>query len=49
MKMSDYLRWLWNNPQAGQSPYKMFEGVMKPEGKDSAGNLIYVYDKSRTI
>lgn len=49
MSMAEYMRWLWNNPQAGQSPYTMFEGVMKPEGKDENGNLIYVYDKTKTI
>lgn len=49
MSMADYMRWLWNNPQAGQSPYKMFEGVMKPSGKDENGNIIYAYDKDRTL
>ena len=49
MTMAQYMRWLWNNPQAGQSPYTMFEGVMKPQGKDDNGDLIYIYDKSRTI
>lgn len=49
MSMAEYMRWLWNNPQAGQSPYKMFEGIMKPEGKDAEGNLIYVYDNTRTL
>lgn len=49
MSMANYMRWLWNNPQAGQSPYKLFEGVMKPIGKDANGDLIYQYDKSRTI
>ena len=49
MSMADYMRWLWNNPQSGQSPYKLFEGVLLPSGKDEAGNLIYIYDKSRTI
>ena len=48
MTMANYLRWLWNNPQSGQSPYKMFEGVMYPDGKDEEGNLIYHYDKRRT-
>lgn len=43
MSMAEYMRWLWNNPQAGQSPYKMFEGAMKPSGKDANGNLIYEY------
>lgn len=49
MTMAEYMRWLWNNPQNGQSPYTMFEGVMKPNGKDENGDLIYVYDKQRTI
>ena len=49
MSMAEYMRWLWNNPQAGQSPYKMFEGVMKPQGKDQDGNIIYVYDEGRTL
>lgn len=49
MTMAQYMRWLWNNPQAGQSPYKMFEGVMRPDGEDENGDLIYYYDKKRTI
>lgn len=38
-----YLRWLWNNPQAGQSPYKLFEGIITPNGQDENGDLIYFY------
>lgn len=49
MSMAEYMRWLWNNPQAGQSPYKMFEGVMHPAAKDANGNIIYKYNKQRTI
>lgn len=49
MSMAEYLRYLWNNPQMGQSPYKMFEGVMRPDGADEDGNLIYYYDKTKTI
>lgn len=49
MSMAEYMRWLWNNPQAGQSPYKMFEGVMQPSGKDDNGNIIYTYNQDRTI
>ena len=49
MTMAMYMRWLWNNPQAGQSPYTMFEGVMKPQGKDENGDIIYIFDKERTI
>ena len=44
MSMAGYMRWLWNNPQAGQNPYKMFEGVIIPVGKDEEGNLIYKYN-----
>lgn len=56
MSMANYMRWLWNNPQAGQSPYKMFEGVMAPMTnehgefvKDNEGNLVYIYHKERTL
>lgn len=49
MSMAAYMRWLWNNPQAGQSPYFMFEGVMRPEGKDEDGDIIYVYVPEKTI
>lgn len=45
MTMARYLRWLWNNPQDGQSPYNMFEGIMIPDGKDEQGNIIYKYNK----
>lgn len=41
--MADYLRWLWNSPSAGQSPYEMFGGIVVPDGKDEEGNLIYKY------
>jgi len=43
MSMVDYLRYLWNNPQCGQSPYKLFEGVIVPTVKDDNGDLIYEY------
>ena len=49
MSMADYMRWLWNNPQAGQSPYKLFEGVLQPVGKDAEGNIIYKYNTARTF
>lgn len=44
MTMADYMKWLWNNPQSGQSPYKLFEGALTPVDKDSEGNLIYEYN-----
>ena len=49
MTMADYMRWLWNSPSAGQSPYNMFEGVMAPVGRDENGDLIYKYDGSVSI
>jgi len=45
--MIEYLRWLWNNPKAGQSPYRMFEGILKPSKVDEEGNLIYEWDATR--
>lgn len=45
--MYDYMRWLWNTPSAGQSPYRLFEGVLVPTTKDSENNLVYQYDGSR--
>jgi hypothetical protein len=49
MSMAEYMRWIWNNPQTGQNPYKMFEGVMRPDGEDENGDLIYVYDGKKSI
>lgn len=49
MSMREYLRYLWNNPKAGQSPYTMFGGVMKPAGRDARGDLVYVWDKTKTF
>lgn len=49
MTMKDYLRYLWNNPKRGQSPYKIFECVLKPDGVDADGNIIYKYDSSHTF
>lgn len=49
MTMRDYLRYLWNDPKAGQSPYRMFEGVMRPNGYDENGDIIYIYDQTRTF
>lgn len=47
MSMADYMQYLWNNPQNGQSPYKLFEGVLVPNGKDKEGNLVYGYNEKR--
>ena len=45
--MYDYLRYVWNHPNVGQSPYRMFEGIIKPIGLDADGDIIYEWDESR--
>lgn len=49
MTMKDYLRYLWNAPKRGQSPYKIFERVLIPNGYDEEGNIIYIYNKGVTF
>lgn len=48
MSMANYMRWLWNNPQSGQSPYKLFEGVLTPSGEDEEGNIIYKFNPNKS-
>lgn len=47
MTMADYMKWLWNNPQSGQSPYKLFEGALVPQGYDENRNIIYKYNGAK--
>lgn len=49
MTMKDYLKYLWNNPKRGQSPYHLFERVLKPNGLDEDGNIIYKYNQEVTF
>lgn len=49
MTMKDYLRYLWNEPSKGQSPYKIFAGVLIPDGYDEDKNIVYRYNKSVTF
>lgn len=49
LTMKEYLRYLWNDPTQGQGPFKMFGGIMKPNGLDEDGNIVYVYDQSKTF
>lgn len=44
MTMKDFLRYLWNAPRMGQSPYKIFERVLVPNGIDANGDIIYRYN-----
>lgn len=47
--MKDYLRYLWNSPKRGQSPYKLFERVLIPSGVDLNGDIIYKYNEDVTF
>lgn len=49
MTMKDYLRNTWNNPLAGQSPYKMFGKILQPDGIDENGDTIYRFHPEYTI
>lgn len=49
MSMKDYLRYLWNTPKRGQSPYKIFERVLVPDGYDENGDIIYRYNNDVTF
>ncbi len=49
MTMTEYMRYLWNNPQRGQSPYKMYEGILVPDGTDEDGNIVYKYNASVSL
>ena len=49
MTMKDYLHYLWNNPKRGQSPYKLFERVLMPDGLDDNGDIIYKYNEGVTF
>lgn len=49
MTMKEYLRYLWNAPRRGQSPYKIFERVLIPDGYDENGDIIYKYNNDVTF
>lgn len=49
MTMNDYLRYLWNSPRRRQSPYTMFGGVMRPDGRDENGDIIYRWNPAKTF
>ena len=48
MTVKQYLRYLWNAPRMGQSPYHLFERVLKPNGIDENGDIIYKYNEDVT-
>lgn len=45
--MYDYIKDIWNHPNNGQSPYKMYEGILKPIGVDENGDVVYEYNKTK--
>jgi DNA repair photolyase len=49
MTMKDFLHYLWNDPTQGQSPYKIFAGVLVPDGLDEDKNIIYRYNPGVTF
>lgn len=49
MTMKDFLHYLWNSPQKGQSPYKQFGKVLIPDGVDKNGDIIYRYNEKATF
>lgn len=36
---------VWNSPNVGQSPYKYFGGILKPDRLDKNGDVVYKYDE----
>jgi len=45
--LKDYMHYLWNNPKEYCSPYRLFEGVLKPARLDSDGNVVYKFNTER--
>lgn len=42
--MFDYIHYNWNNVNSLHGPYKYFAGVLLPDGRDGAGDVIYRYN-----
>lgn len=49
MTMKDYMRYLWNAPKRAQSPYKLFEKALTPDGIDNNNDIIYKYNQAITF
>lgn len=45
--LADYVHNAWNNPKNAKSPFKYFEGVLYPVGKDKHGDVIYKYNSKK--
>ena len=49
MTMDEVLKYLWNTPKSERSPYKLFDKVLIPDGRDEEGNIIYKYNEDVTF
>lgn len=49
LSMKEYMRYIWNNPARGQSPYKIFAGALVPDGYDENHDIIYKYNQNVTF
>ena len=49
MSMKDFLRWQWNTPSSANSPWRLFENVLVPDGLDEDMNIIYRYNRSASL
>jgi len=43
ISMAEWIRWVWNHPKAGASPYKMYGKILVPNGVDKNGDVVYRY------
>lgn len=41
--MHDWIKYHWNNPNSAKSPYKYFDGLLRPVGLDKDKNVVYRY------
>jgi DNA repair photolyase len=41
--LRDWVHYMWNDVNAANSPYKYFAGVLTPDGRDAAGDVVYKY------
>jgi hypothetical protein len=44
LSLKDELHLKWNNPKNANSPYRLFEWVLVPNGIDENGDVIYRYN-----
>lgn len=47
MTMAEFLRNNWNNVKGATSPARAYGGILKPDGVDELGDVIYKYNRPR--